>query len=130
MSQQHGVVGGWHGKGLCDGVGGALKRKADALIKQKKVISNADEFYEDVKESGTKIVLIKATSDEVEETKKRSFSVECTMYKRHRNYACSCTNRRSPTRETYLMLPILVLHSSGKILQSLRGMGTNQCTYS
>ena len=35
-----------HGKGPCDGVGGALKKAADNVVKGNVLINNADDFYE------------------------------------------------------------------------------------
>ena len=54
-----------HGKGACDGVGGALKRRADSLVKQRKIISSADDFVEEIEKTETSITIIKVTEKEV-----------------------------------------------------------------
>lgn len=58
-----------HGKGPCDGVGGSVKSKADNLVKTKLLITNADEFCNEISKQETKMTLIKIDEDDVEKSK-------------------------------------------------------------
>ena len=59
-----------HGKGPCDGVGGALKGLADRTVKSCGSIQTVDEFISVVQPQTVKINLLKATSDEIKSNSK------------------------------------------------------------
>lgn len=48
-----------HGKGPCDGVGGAVKKLADGLVKKAQIIDSADKFCTEVSEANSVITLLK-----------------------------------------------------------------------
>lgn len=56
-----------HGKGPCDGVGGSVKKLADRLIKNAKIIDSTDKFYDTVSEATTAITLLKVERKEIEQ---------------------------------------------------------------
>ena len=55
-----------HGKGPCDGLGGALKGLADRVVKTAGSIQDADEFVEHVAPQTKKISLLRTTRHDVE----------------------------------------------------------------
>ena len=54
-----------HGKGPCDGVGGALKGLADRVVKSTGSIQSAEEFMEQIAPETNKIKLLLATDEEI-----------------------------------------------------------------
>ena len=61
-----------HGKGPCDGVGGATKGSADNAIKQGKVvIQDADDFYKWASSTDSQIIFSKITAAEYECSKEK-----------------------------------------------------------
>ena len=56
-----------HGKGPCDGVGGALKGLADRVVKTTGSIQNADEFVEKVRPQTQKVTLMQVSKETVDE---------------------------------------------------------------
>jgi hypothetical protein len=54
-----------HGKGPCDGVGGAVKKTAETAVKKGAIISCADEFYSWAKNSGGNIEYVFVTEADV-----------------------------------------------------------------
>lgn len=59
-----------HGKGPCDGVGGAIKKLADNSVKRGKTITSVDEFVIVLASQETKMKMIRVTSKEVEQMRK------------------------------------------------------------
>lgn len=55
-----------HGKGAPDGVGGALKRRADSLVSQGRDITDAAELFEVLQETNTKIKLFFVSEEAVD----------------------------------------------------------------
>lgn len=56
-----------HGKGLCDGVGGPLKKLADSIIKTDKIVDSAEKFYQEVSQATTTMTLLKMDREQIEE---------------------------------------------------------------
>ena len=56
-----------HGKGPCDGVGGALKSLADRVVKKADAIVTADEFVDLVAPETEKVTLLKVTKSTIDE---------------------------------------------------------------
>lgn len=56
-----------HGKGPCDGAGGAMKRQADRFVKRGHIIANAADFKEKLQDK-TSMRLILASKEQVDET--------------------------------------------------------------
>jgi hypothetical protein len=97
-----------HGKGAADGVGAALKRKADKLVSFGKDISDAHQFYEAVKKSKVKIFFVEEQDiDFIEQsippylkTLKGTMKVHqiCSMKKAgtllYRDVSCFCGEKR------------------------------------
>ena len=54
-----------HGKGLCDGVGGALKGLADRVVKADGAIQSAEEFVEKITPQTQKVTLLYASKESV-----------------------------------------------------------------
>ena len=59
-----------HGKGPCDGLGGALKGLADRVVKSSGSIQNADEFVEHIAPQTVKISLLRTTKHDVDQSEK------------------------------------------------------------
>ena len=57
-----------HGKGPCDGVGGALKGLADRIVKKSGSIQTAEEFVEQVTPQTEKIQLLLVTPEQLKES--------------------------------------------------------------
>ena len=55
-----------HGKGAPDGIGGAIKRKADALVSQGNDITDANTLYQALRSACTTMELFFVEADEVE----------------------------------------------------------------
>ena len=55
-----------HGKGPCDGVGGALKKAADNIVKGDKAIRNSEELENELRGHGITMPFIHASSDLIE----------------------------------------------------------------
>lgn len=56
-----------HGKGPCDGVGGAVKSRADRLVKLTGSIKTAHELYDKMRETNTNIKVIYLSQEEYKE---------------------------------------------------------------
>ena len=70
-----------HGKGPCDGAGGAVKRKADNIIKRPNVlIENAEDFVSTVSKE-TEMTLFKVTPEQVAKERKVIVSWKATGVK-------------------------------------------------
>ena len=54
-----------HGKSVCDGIGGSIKKKADNMIKSNRIISNAEEFFSELNGSTEKMILVKVNTSDV-----------------------------------------------------------------
>lgn len=59
-----------HGKGPCDGVGGAIKRYAENAVKKGHLISNAVEFYNWALESNEKMKFVYVSKQEVDQAER------------------------------------------------------------
>ena len=57
-----------HGKGPCDGVGGALKGLADRVVKKTGAIQTAEEFVDQIEPQTEKIKLLLVTPDQLKES--------------------------------------------------------------
>lgn len=55
-----------HGKGAPDGVGGALKRSADTLVRRGRDIPDALSFFQELNDSGTQVKLFYVSEEDVE----------------------------------------------------------------
>lgn len=79
-----GIQGSWtwleagHGKGPCDGVGGALKHQADNIIKSNSAIRNAEEFAIKLKAVAQKIEILYVGKKCIEERRKEMSRWEIT----------------------------------------------------
>ena len=51
-----------HGKGPCDGIGGAIMNRADTLVKSDRVIRSAQEFVTELQQHESKVQLLYCTS--------------------------------------------------------------------
>ena len=54
-----------HGKGPCDGVGGALKGLADRVVKQSGAIQSATDFVEQLRPATDKVTLLQCTRQQI-----------------------------------------------------------------
>ncbi|KAL2099467.1 hypothetical protein ACEWY4_005947 [Coilia grayii] len=70
-----------HGKGAPDGVGGALKRSADALICHGRDIPDARALYQVLMESGTQVKLFYVSNEDVEERSRKMQEVALSAIK-------------------------------------------------
>ena len=70
-----------HGKGPCDGVGGAIKKKADNIVKTNKIISNANDFHDNIEASGTCMFLIKVDRKDVDQAREEVCSWNAPIVK-------------------------------------------------
>ena len=66
-----------HGKGPCDGLGGALKGLADRVVKSAGSIQNADEFVEHIAPQTKKISLLRTTRHDVDQCDETVDSWNC-----------------------------------------------------
>ena len=55
-----------HGKGPCDGVGGAVKKLADNLIKTAKIIDSSERFYREVSQATDVMILLRTQEADME----------------------------------------------------------------
>ena len=55
-----------HGKGLCDGVGGAVKKLADNLMKTAKINDSAENFYREVSQATDVMILLRTEEANIE----------------------------------------------------------------
>lgn len=69
-----------HGKGACDGVGGAIKSRGDRLAKLTGSIKTAHELFDKMKETNTNVKLFYLTQEEWKDACKLVDAWECTEY--------------------------------------------------
>lgn len=71
----NGIMASWswlesgHGKGPCDGVGGAIKKKADNLVKSGSLITTSREFCKTIREASPNMTILEVLDDEVKQNK-------------------------------------------------------------
>ena len=95
-----------HGKGPCDGVGGAVKRKARNLAKGGAVIRGADEFYQVFNAAGGKVELIHVDPKEVSLGVRKVYAWKAPLVKGlSKMHALACAESGTFVRETSCFQP-------------------------
>ncbi|XP_035269106.1 uncharacterized protein LOC118225154 [Anguilla anguilla] len=70
-----------HGKGAPDGVGGALKRSADTLVRRGRDIPDALSFFQELNDSGTQVKLFYVSEEDVETRAQKMLEVPLVAIK-------------------------------------------------